>query len=144
MAERQWVLMKSLMFSVEWFEKFGENLNSNENYKKYAADWEGDIALIIRGDEGSSFFRKGETKNVRLNLYHGKCNSISFPASVSFKDVPYLLESTATTWERILTGKVNVVTALLRGEVKVTGNVKKLMKYVNAAQELVRSAQGIN
>ena len=63
-----------------------------------------------------------------------------FPSSVDRKKMPYILDGTATTWENVLSGKTNVVTAMLRGEITVTGDVRKLMKYVNAAQELVRSA----
>jgi putative sterol carrier protein len=128
------------MFSDKWFEKFRDSINSNGNYERYASDWEGDILLSIRGDEQSNFFRSGESKMVRLELYHGKCNSISFPTSIDRMKIPYILEGRATIWEGILSGKTNVITAMLKGEVTVTGDVRKLMKYVNAAQELVVSA----
>jgi putative sterol carrier protein len=132
------------MFSNAWFERYKECINSNTNYEKYAAEWEGDIILSIKGDEKSQYFRSGELKNVRLELYHGKCNSISFPVSASIKEVPYLLEGKATTWENILSGKADVVTSMLKGEITVTGDIRKLMKYVNAAQELVKSAWRID
>ncbi len=136
--------MKPVMFSDLWFEKYKESINSNSEYEKYAVDWEGDIILSIKGDEKSQYFRSGEFKNVRLELFHGKCNSISFPVSVSRKEVPYVLEGKATTWENILSGKTDVVSAMLKGEISVTGDIRKLMKYVNAAQELVKSAGRIN
>ncbi|MEM0050717.1 MAG: SCP2 sterol-binding domain-containing protein [Candidatus Bathyarchaeia archaeon] len=136
--------MRALMFSDKWFEKFRENINSNKNYEEYAADWEGDIVISIKGDSMSQFFRKGELKNVKLELFHGKCKSISFPASISEGEVPYILEGTATVWENILSGKVNVITAMLKGDVNVKGDVRKLMKYVNAAQELVKSACSVD
>ncbi len=135
--------MKSVMFSDSWFDRFKESINSNEDYAKWAADWEGDVVLSIRGDEHSSFFRIGELKNVRLGLFHGKCNSISFPSTIDRKEMPFVLEGKATTWENVLSGRTNVVTAMLKGEISVTGDVRKLMKYVNAAQELVKSAARI-
>lgn len=135
--------MRTVMFSDTWFEQFMEKINSNENYRRYAADWEGDIVLSIRGDEKSQYIRSGESKNVRLGLFHGGCDSISFPSAVDRKVVPYVLEGKATTWENVLSGKTNVITAMLRGEIAVTGDVRKLMKYVNAAQELVKSAGDI-
>ena len=132
--------MKTLMFSDQWFEKFREKINSNQDYERYAADWEGDIVISIRGDNQSHFLRSGENRNIILELFQGKCNSVIFPSSVDRKKMPYILDGTATTWENVLSGKTNVVTAMLRGEITVTGDVRKLMKYVNAAQELVRSA----
>ena len=132
--------MKTLMFSDQWFEKFREKINSNQDYERYAADWEGDIVISIRGNNQSHFLRSGENRNIILELFHGKCNSVIFPSSVDRKKMPYILDGTATTWENVLSGKTNVVTAMLRGEITVTGDVRKLMKYVNAAQELVRSA----
>ncbi len=132
--------MKTLMFSDAWFERFRESINANVEYERFASDWEGNIVLTIKGDEQSHYLRSGQIKNVRLELFHGKCNSLSFPISVDKKTEPYVLEGKASMWEGVLSGKTNVVTAMLRGEIVVTGNIAKLMKYVNAAQELVKSA----
>ncbi len=132
--------MKAIMFSDSWFEKFMDSINANAEYERYASDWEGDIILSIKGDEQSHYVRSGQVRNVRLELFHGKCKSVSFPGSVEKKQGQYLLEGKASIWEGVLSGKINVVTAMLRGEIVVTGNIPKLMKYVNAAQELVKSA----
>ncbi len=132
------------IFSDEWFEKFMENINNNENYKNYAHDWEGDIILFIVGDQISDSLRAGLNKIVRLKLYHGKCISLEFLKKIpEIKDL-YVLEGKANVWENILSGKTDIITAILKGEIKVTGNMKNLIKYIAAARELVKSAQNIN
>jgi putative sterol carrier protein len=132
------------MFSDEWFKRLMENINTNEKYSRYASDWEGDIIIEVKGDNNSSYVRAGLTKIILLKLYHGKCLDIQTLSGLPQLKNAYLLKADATTWERVLTGKADIITAILSGKVSVTGETVKLFRYVNAARELVRSAQSIN
>ena len=60
--------MKTLMFSDQWFEKFREKINSNQDYERYAADWDGDIVISIRGDNQSSY-AVGRTETSSSNFF---------------------------------------------------------------------------
>jgi len=132
------------LFSDLWFEKFKESINKNEEYEKYASDWEGDIIINILGDENSYYVKKGTNILAQLKLYHGKCLELNIIKKLQYTRGIYILEGKATVWENILAGKTDIVTAVLKNEIKITGEINKLFKYMNAAREIVKSAQKIN
>ncbi|MGC8644947.1 MAG: SCP2 sterol-binding domain-containing protein [Thermoplasmata archaeon] len=134
---------KSRLFSDEWFEVFARNINLNPAYRRAASDWEGDLILYIRGDAESGNLRPGINRIAQLSLYHGECRGIKLLDKLPGGYFNYVIEGDASTWENVLMGKMDIVTAILKGSLKVTGNMAKLMKYLEAARELVKSAREV-
>ncbi len=131
------------IFSDDWFRKFVVRINSNTKYREAAKDWEDDLILFIKGDRDSENLRSGINKVVLLSLYHGECKDLEFIDRVPDRFRGYVIEANASTWEKILNGKADIITAILAGTVKVTGDMKKLIRYMKAATELVKSARDV-
>lgn len=134
--------MKTL-FSREWFTDFAGELNRDATYENLAKEWEGDILFIINGDSSSTSLRWGESMLARLDLFHGKCRKLDFPDSADGTVSQYRIEGDASDWEAIMKGNADLISSIMKGVVKVEGNLMKLMKYLPAAEEIVRCARRV-
>lgn len=132
------------VFSENWFFDYFNEINRNADYENNAKDWEGDILFIVRGDPLSENLKAGIQMLVRLDLYHGKCREINFYDSEENIKTQYSLDGTASDWEAVLKGSLDIVTSILQGKIRVSGNKMKLMRYIPAAEQLILSARKVS
>ena len=115
--------------SPEWVTAFDEQINTSDAYANAAKTWEGDITLVIEGGPGSY-----------LDLWHGKCRQAEFLADPSSKSPEFQITADMEKWKKVLAGKLDPVQGMVTRQIKLDGNLVKIMKNVKAAQELVRCA----
>lgn len=115
--------------SPEWVTVFDEQINSSDAYANAAKTWEGDITLVIEGGPG-----------IYLDLWHGKCRSAEFLADPDTKSPEFKITADIEKWKKVLAGKLDPVQGMVTRQLKLDGNLVKIMKNVKAAQELVRCA----
>ncbi|HQY91282.1 MAG: SCP2 sterol-binding domain-containing protein [Caldilineaceae bacterium] len=115
--------------SPEWVESFYEQINGSDAYANAAKTWEGDITLVIEGSAG-----------IYLDLWHGKCRAAEFMADPDAKSPEFKITADMEKWKKVLAGKLDPVQGMVTRQIKLDGNLVKIMKNVKAAQELVRCA----
>ena len=115
--------------SPEWVEQFNNAINSSDAYAAAAKTWEGDISLVIEDGAG-----------IYLDLWHGKCRSAEFLADPDSKSPEFKIVAGMDKWQKVLAGKLDPVQGMVTRQIKLDGNLVKIMKNVKAAQELVRCA----
>ena len=115
--------------SPEWVTVFNEQINGSDAYANAAKTWEGDITLVIEGGPG-----------IYLDLWHGKCRSAEFLADPDEKSPEFKITADMERWKKVLAGKLDPVQGMVTRQIKLDGNLVKIMKNVKAAQELVRCA----
>ena len=115
--------------SSEWTEHFVNEVNSSEAYASAAKNWEGDISLVIDG--GGAIY---------LDLWHGKCRSGEYLSDPSVKSPAFKILASYDNWVKVLKGKLDPVQGLMTRQMKLEGNLVKIMQNVKAAQELVKCA----
>ncbi|MDP8011924.1 MAG: SCP2 sterol-binding domain-containing protein [Thermoplasmata archaeon] len=129
---------KFIFPSIEWVEEYCKSLNNSKAYNKEGQGWQDPILFKIIDYE--KFKDKIQFDSFLLYLKNGKCEKYEIKASV---DAPFKLYATYENWIKIMKGKVNPIQAIIRGELKVEGNMAILMKYTNAAVAMVNAAQNI-
>lgn len=115
--------------SNEWVDRFVYEINNSESYANAAKTWEGDVMLVIE-----------DAAAVYLDLWHGKCRAAEYLADPNAKSAEFKISAGLDKWQKILDGKLDPVQGLTTRQLKLDGNLAKVMKNFKAAQELVRCA----
>jgi putative sterol carrier protein len=119
--------------SSEWTSAFEEKVNSSDAYANAAKTWEGDILLVIEGS-GATY----------LDLWHGKCRRSAYYESLEGVTAEFKITASMEKWQKVLAGKLDPVQGMVTRQLKLDGNLVKIMKNVKAAQELVRCATQVD
>lgn len=128
---------KVIFPSEEWVEKFVEKVNSNPEYEKAAATWEGDFLFVVEPDGTGNLT---ETVTLYCDLWHGKCRGGHMvPSGETPPDAAYTYSGKYSNWIKLFQGKIGPIKGLLMRRFKLKGDMAKVLKTVKAAQELVRS-----
>ena len=121
--------MAYLFPSPERTASFHEQINSSDSYANAAKNWEGDIILEVEGHGA-----------IYLDLWHGKCRAADFMEDAGTRSAEFRIIANMEKWQRVLAGKLDPVQGMVTRQIKLDGNLVKIMKNVKAAQELVKCA----
>jgi putative sterol carrier protein len=118
--------------SDEWIKAVQEMLNASESYQRSAKDWEGDFIFIVEPDEVYK-----ETAYLHLQLFHGSSPGASMADPDNLPETEYTLRAPYKTWKKVVDGKLDPIQGMMTGQLKLKGNLMKIMRYPKAAQEIV-------
>ena len=126
--------------SPDWLEALKEKLNTDNHYNAVARKWEGDLYFDIR-PEGNL----RESVGMYLDLWHGKCRKAEL---VLEKDMDkykpeFTIAGTLATWRKINEKKMDGTQALLTRQLKLTGNMAKVMRATGATRALSEATQTV-
>jgi putative sterol carrier protein len=119
--------------SQGWTDAFVQTINTSDAYASAAKTWEGDIIFVV--EEGGGIF---------LDLWHGKCRAGEYLPDPSAKSAEFRITANQEKWRRVIQGKLDPIQGMVTRQIKLDGNLVKIMKNVKAAQELVRCATQID
>lgn len=117
----------------DWAKAFMDAINNNDAYKEAAATWEGDFYFVAELKDGSS-------ATVYLDLWHGACRDAYLVADHSVKSPEFEVSGKIPSWKKVIGKQVDPIQALITRQLKLKGNMAKVLRAVKAAQELVNSA----
>lgn len=118
--------------SDPWIEELAGRLNASESYERSAKDWEGDFLFIVEPDEAYD-----DTTYLYLGLHHGKSTGAAVIESEDERETEFVIRAPYSTWRRVIEGKLNPIQGMMTKQLKLSGNVMKIMRYPKAAQEIV-------
>jgi len=124
----------ALFGSLEWANAFMEAVNASKAYEEAAKTWEGDFYFII--EAGGAVKEPGYTY---VDLWHGKCRKVDVVTEAT-KDKykpEFVLQAAVGVWRKVAEKKIDSIQAIVTRQLKLTGNMGKIMRAVKAAQELV-------
>jgi putative sterol carrier protein len=124
--------MAFLFPSEEWLNALVDELNNNQEYKNAAENWEGDFYFIIEPDEVLQ-----ERIIAYMDLWHGECRSACIINDENEKSPEFRMRAPLKKWRKVLEMKLNPIQGMLTGQLKVSGNMMKIVKNPKAALELV-------
>lgn len=130
--------MKYKFPSDEWIKKLQEMLNSSESYQRSAKDWEGDFIFTIEPDDAYD-----QTTYLHLGLYHGKSPGAALVEENQLPETEFSLSAPFSTWKRVIEGKLDPIQGMMTRQLKLKGDLMKIMRYPKAAQEIVSSCANI-
>ncbi|MCL4450202.1 MAG: SCP2 sterol-binding domain-containing protein [Candidatus Thermoplasmatota archaeon] len=130
-------------FSDGWFKDFCRRINEDQSYGRNGKGWYWNITFSVVGDRDSQSIKAGVSKIVKMKLKDGKCEGIEIMKEERVSPDEYLIRGSASVWEKIMEGKTSLINSMLKGDLKVTGDVKRLTAYIMAANDLARIASGV-
>lgn len=128
------------IYTKEWYDELKDLLNRNEEVEKTAPRGKYKALAELRGDSGSPYLSDGQKLFFIVNLDDGKCTEyyeVSEPPPR--KEFDFIFEVPATVFEGVAAGLADPVEAGLKGTIKVTGDMRILIKHaelVNVLQEV--------
>lgn len=120
--------------SDAWINKLREELNKNEAYMRAAKDWEGNFIFIVEPDQAYP-----DRAYFLLELYHGSSPAAAMLDEDSLPETEYTIIAPYSTWKKVIEGKLDPIQGMMMGQLKLTGDLMKIMRYPKAAQEIVSS-----
>lgn len=120
--------------SQEWADAMKAEVNDSDSYASAAKNWEGDFYFVI--DESDEI--------IYMDLWHGKCREAIYTNDAGYKEPEFKITAQKEKWQRVLDGKLDPIQGMMTRQLKLDGNLVKIMKNVKAAQELVRCATRVD
>jgi putative sterol carrier protein len=124
------------MFATqEWFDAFVREVNTSSHYREAAADWEGDIAFHIAAEPDRNV---PEDIWGYLDLWHGACRGGGVVTPEAGERAAYTIAAPFSRWKDVVQGELDPVKGMMQGKLRVRGDLPTIVRYVKAANELVR------
>ncbi|TRZ93486.1 MAG: hypothetical protein D4R82_04970 [Dehalococcoidia bacterium] len=123
--------MMAMYGSDEWVALFKEEINKSKEYEEAAKTWEGDFYFIA--EPGGAI---EEASYAYVDLYHGKCRAAEIVTDPNKYKPEFTLSAPIAIWKRVATKQLNSTQALITKQLKLSGNLAKIMRYTKAANEL--------
>jgi putative sterol carrier protein len=130
--------MAHLFPSAEWVAAFKDAVNASEAYKVSAAKWEGDFYFTIE-PKGSL----KEPVSFYLDLWHGACREAFLVSDHGVKKPEFEISGTIDTYRKIFKHDMDPIRALVSRQLKLKGNLGKIMRSVKATLDLVNAAGSV-
>jgi putative sterol carrier protein len=116
----------------EWIKAAMAELNRSSTYRAAAANWEGDLVFVITAVPGP----KPESR-LYMDLWHGECRSAYEVTDPGARSSEFVIAAPLPVWKKVLEGKLDPIRGLVSRQLKLQGNLMKIMKAPKAAVELV-------
>ncbi|MCA9971356.1 MAG: SCP2 sterol-binding domain-containing protein [Anaerolineales bacterium] len=125
--------------SDEWIKALCVELNQSQAYRQAAAKWEGDLIFVIEKGGGLD-----QDHFLYLDLWHGECRGARALAGESDANAEFTLGAPLATWKRVISGQLDPIRALTGRQLKLKGNLLKIIKTPKAAIELVNCSKELD
>jgi len=121
--------------SQAWFDAFVVQINDSGYYREVAVDWEGDIAFRIMAEPD-----RGVPEDIYgyLDLWHGACRSGKVITATEAEVAAYTIAAPFSRWKDVVEGDLDPIKGMMQGKLRVRGDLPTIVRYVKAANELVR------
>ena len=116
----------------EWIKALCAALNASEPYARAARNWEGDFYFSV---EAGGPLEKEVC--LYMDLWHGKCRGAQEVLDRSEKEPEFVMSAPYANWRKVVEGTLDPIKGLLSRQLKLKGNMNKIMRAPQAAKELV-------
>jgi len=115
--------------SQAWADAFRTEIEQSTAYATAARLWEGDVILAI--EEGGGLY---------LDLWHGACREATYLADLGDRRAEFTLLGSMANWRKVLDQQLDPIQAMMNRQLRLQGNLAKVMRHLTAAQALVQCA----
>lgn len=123
----------------EWIKALMAEVNHSESYRKAAKTWEGDFYFVIEEEPGVT-----DEVYMYMDLWHGECRDAYEVKDSAVKSPAFVLSGPLSAWRKVLEKKVDPIRSMMTRQLKLKGNMMKIMKMPKAATELVECCARID
>jgi hypothetical protein len=127
------------IYTAEWYEALKDLLNRNPDVEKNAPPGTYNVLAEIIGDTRSPYLAAGERKNFVIKFEAGKCAEYRETAETPpRKGFDFIFEVPAPVFEGVAAGVIDLVDAGLKGLIKITGDMRILIRHAELVNVLYR------
>lgn len=123
--------------SAEWFELYARNINASEDHRRMAAGWEGVLTYVIEAEPSRNV---PADVHAWADLWHGECRELRIVSPDEGARARFVIRAPYSVWKEAVRGRLDPVKALTQGRLRLTGDLKTIARYRDAANELVKIA----
>jgi len=124
--------------SDEWVKAAMIELNQSAAYKEAAKGWEGDMDFVVTA------LPDGRNEVVLyMDLWHGSCRE-AYEVTDAKSKPEFTIMAPLPVWRKVLEGKLDPIRGLVSRQIKMKGNMMKVMKAPKAAIELVNACAKVD
>ncbi len=127
----------SAIYTNEWYEELKALLNRNPEVERNAPRGKYKVLAELRGDGQSPYLIDGEQRFFVVHLNDGKCTDyFQVDDPPPRKEFDFIFEVSAAVFEGVAAGLVDPVDAGLKGTIKITGDMRILIKHAELVNVL--------
>ena len=127
-------------FATEaWIKALQVELNSSAGYQEAAKTWEGDFYFVVTAGDGIP-----KDVYMYMDLWHGECRDAMEVSDPAAKDPAFVMSAPVDVWRKVVDKKLDPIKGMMTRQLKLKGNMMKIMKAPKAAIELVECTTRIN
>jgi putative sterol carrier protein len=125
------------IYTTEWYDELKDLLNRNPDMEKSAP--KGPLKVLGRlfGDGRSPYLSEGKQRFFVVLLNDGKCTEYyEVDEPPPRKEFDFIFEFPASVFEGVAAGSVDPVDAGLKGTIKITGDMRVLIRHADLVNVL--------
>ncbi len=116
----------------EWVLALKDAINASQSYADAAKTWEGDFYFLV--EPGSP----GEPETIMyMDLWHGECRGACICQDRAAQSPAFIISAPISVWRKVIDKKLDPIQGMMTRQIKLQGDMVKIMKAVKAAKELV-------
>jgi putative sterol carrier protein len=121
------------MFPTDaWVKALQAELNQSPAYREAAKNWEGDFYFVVSPHNG------GQATYLYMDLWHGECRAAYVVEDPQAHTPEFTIEAPLPAWRKVIAGHLDPIQGLMTRQLKLRGQLLKVMRAPRAATELVR------
>lgn len=128
--------------SQQWAAAIRAKIQSDQAYRAAAKGWgvefNGDILFSIEPGSGLE-----QPTHMLLQLKDGDCLGAKLLSDPAEADPGFRLRGSWPTWKQVLSGELKPILAISLRKIRLEGSLPTLMKFVPAAQALLRCVASV-
>ena len=125
------------IYTTQWYEELKELLNGNPEVERNAPRGKYRVLAEILGDGASPYLKEGEQRFFTVDLTDGRCTEYQeVTEAPPRKAFDFIFEVPASIFEGIAAGLVDPVNAGLKGTIKITGDMRILIRHADLVNVL--------
>jgi putative sterol carrier protein len=123
--------------SPEWASAYRDAINASD-YRHAAAAWtHGPMALVIRRGQAQAL--PGD-QAIWLDLERGQCRDARLTSVEEAQRAPFIFSADYARWKQVIHKELEPIRAIMQRKLDVQGQVSTIVRFVQAAKELVECA----
>jgi putative sterol carrier protein len=125
------------IYTTDWYEELKGLLNHNPEVQKNAPPGNYRILADVTGDATSPYLAEGQRRSFVVQLTDGKCAEYAEVSETPpRKEFDFIFDLPATVFEGVAAGVIDPVDAGLKGTIKITGDMRILIKHADLVNVL--------
>jgi len=118
-------------FSQAWVDACANQLRESNTYRLAGQHWHWPLLLVLVAPDAPD-------QMIYLDLQYGQCCEARVGNATDIAHVPFILEASLATWQRVLTSQVDPIVAIMQRQLLLKkGSLTTLAMHAAAAKALV-------